>query len=61
MSNYTHPSKPSLLRETAQLRYSIRVIADLGLHTEEYQVSEEVQTHTVTQKVEDRPTDESTL
>lgn len=61
MSNYTHPSKLSLLRETAQLRYSIHVFADLGLQTEEYQVSEEVQIHTVTQKVEDRPTDESTL
>lgn len=61
MSYYTPTSKPSLLCETAQLRYSIHVFADLGLQTEEYQASEEVQIHTVTQKVEDRHTDESTL
>lgn len=60
VSNYTHMRKPSLLCGTAQLRYSIHVFADLGLQTEEYQAGEEVQIHTVTQKVEDRHTDEST-
>lgn len=54
-------TEPSLLCGTAQLRYSIRVFADLGLQTEEYQASEEVQIHTVTQKAEDRHTEESTL
>lgn len=61
VSNYTHTSKPSLLCGTAQLRYSIPVFADSGLQTEEYQASEELQIHTVTQKVEDRHTDKSTL
>lgn len=54
-------SNPSQLCGTAQVRCSIHVFAYLGLQTEEYQASEEIQIHTVTQKVEDRQTDESTL
>lgn len=61
VSYYTRMSNPSQLCGTAQVRYSVHVFAYMGLQTEEYQASEEIQIRTITQKVADRHTDESTL
>lgn len=56
VSNYTHMSNPSELGGAAQVRYSVHGFAYLGLQTEEFQASEQIQIHTVTLKVEDRQT-----